>query len=58
MRADEHQFFQPMYIASFGPIASGQIFDEEGTGWGWRPISKIETQNTMLPTSCKMGRPS
>jgi branched-chain amino acid transport system substrate-binding protein len=58
MRADDHQFFQPMYIASLGPIAGNGIFDEEGTGWGWRLISKIETQNTMLPTSCKMARPS
>jgi branched-chain amino acid transport system substrate-binding protein len=58
MRADDHQFFQPMYIASLGPIAGNDIFDEEGTGWGWRLISKIETQNTMLPTSCKMARPS
>jgi branched-chain amino acid transport system substrate-binding protein len=46
-----------MYIASLGPISGNQIFDEEGTGWGWRPISKIETQNTLLPTSCKMTRP-
>jgi branched-chain amino acid transport system substrate-binding protein len=58
MRADDHQFFQPMYIASLGPLSGNQIFDEEGTGWGWRPISKIDTQNTLLPTSCKMARPS
>jgi branched-chain amino acid transport system substrate-binding protein len=58
MRADDHQFFQPMYIASLGPISGKETFDEEGTGWGWRVVSKIGTQNTMLPTSCKMARPS
>jgi branched-chain amino acid transport system substrate-binding protein len=58
MRADDHQFFQPMYIASFGPISGDQTFDEESTGWGWRMVSKIETKDTMLPTSCKMARPS
>jgi branched-chain amino acid transport system substrate-binding protein len=58
MRADDHQFFQPMYIASFGPLSGGLTFDEEGTGWGWRVVSKIDTQNTLLPTTCKMARPS
>ena len=58
MRADDHQFFQPMYIASFGPLPAGQTFDEESTGWGWRVASKIDTPNTMLPTTCRMGRPS
>ena len=33
-------------------------FDEEKTGWGWRTITKLDTANTMLPTTCKMDRPS
>ena len=37
---------------------AGQTFDEESTGWGWRVASKIDTPNTMLPTTCRMGRPS
>ena len=37
MRKDDHQFFQPMYIASFGvAIAKDEPFDEEKTGWGWK----------------------
>ena len=58
MRADDHQFFQPMYIANLGPIGKDQPFDEEGTGWGWKVTGKIDTQDTILPTSCKMNRPS
>jgi branched-chain amino acid transport system substrate-binding protein len=58
MRADDHQFFQPLYIANLGPLARGQPFDEENTGWGWKPVGKIETANTIVATSCKMQRPS
>jgi branched-chain amino acid transport system substrate-binding protein len=58
MRKDDHQFFQPMYMASFGDRNDKEPFDEEKTGWGWRIIAKIDTANTMLPTTCKMDRPS
>src|SRR5262249_33424644 len=36
MRKDDHQFFQPMYIVSFGERGPNELFDEENTGWGWR----------------------
>src|SRR5208282_996785 len=58
MRADDHQFFQPMYIANLGPIGKDQPFDEENTGWGWKVMGKSDTQDTILPTSCKMNHPS
>ena len=58
MRADDHQFFQPIYIANLGPLGSGQTFDEENTGWGWKVVGKVDTPNTIVPTSCKMNRPS
>ncbi|MDX2202280.1 MAG: branched-chain amino acid ABC transporter substrate-binding protein [Hyphomicrobiaceae bacterium] len=58
MRKDDHQFFQPMYVSSLGERdAAKEPFDEEGTGWGWRTVARIETKDTMLPTSCKMQRP-
>ena len=58
MRKDDHQFFQPMYIASIGDRdAAKEPFDEEGTGWGWRTIARLDTKDTMLPTTCKMTRP-
>ena len=58
MRKDDHQFFQPMYIASFGDRNDKEPFDEEKTGWGWRIVTKLEAANTTLPTTCKMDRPS
>jgi len=58
MRSEDHQFFQPMYIAKLGPISKEQAFDEENTGWGWKMTGKIDTKDTILPTSCKMNRPS
>ncbi|WOH82788.1 branched-chain amino acid ABC transporter substrate-binding protein [Bradyrhizobium sp. BEA-2-5] len=57
MRKDDHQFFQPIYISSFGKLAANEPFDEENTGWGWRIVSKIDTAQTMLPTTCNMKRP-
>ncbi|MEW6768682.1 MAG: branched-chain amino acid ABC transporter substrate-binding protein [Pseudomonadota bacterium] len=57
MRKDDHQFFQPMYIAQFGELKNKEPFDEEKTGWGWKGAAKIDTDATVLPTTCKMTRP-
>jgi branched-chain amino acid transport system substrate-binding protein len=57
MRAEDHQFFQPIYISSFGSLGPNEPFDEEHTGWGWHLVSKIETAQTMVPTTCEMKRP-
>ena len=58
MRPDDHQFFQPMYIRSFGELAANEPFDEERTGWGWHVVAKVDTADTILPTVCKMRRPN
>jgi branched-chain amino acid transport system substrate-binding protein len=57
MRKDDHQFFQPIYISSFGKLAANEPFDEENTGWGWHLVSKIDTPQAMVSTTCKMARP-
>lgn len=57
MRKEDHQFFQPIYISSFGNLTAKEPFDEEKTGWGWHLVSKIDTPQTMLPTTCQMKRP-
>lgn len=57
MRKDDHQFFQPIYISSFGERTEKEPFDEENTGWGWKLAAKVATKDTMLPTTCKMERP-
>ena len=56
MRKDDHQFFQPMYIAQFGELKNKETFDEEKTGWGWKGVAKIDADKTVLPTTCKMTR--
>ncbi len=58
MRKDDHQFFQDMVIASFGPLEPGAKFDEEKTGWGWKSAGVVKAKDTELPTTCKMDRPS
>jgi branched-chain amino acid transport system substrate-binding protein len=59
MRKDDHQFFQPIYISSFGSLADKEKepFDDESTGWGWHMVSKVDTAQTVLPTTCNMKRP-
>src|ERR1700759_1119844 len=42
MRKDDHQLFQPMYIASLGERTEKEPFDEEKTGWGWKLVAKID----------------
>src|ERR1700760_2346936 len=58
MRKDDHQFFQPIYISSFGERTEKETFDEEKTGWGGKLVDKIDTAQTILPTTCKMERPN
>ncbi|NPU10044.1 branched-chain amino acid ABC transporter substrate-binding protein [Bradyrhizobium sp. 83002] len=57
MRKDDHQFFQPIYVSSFGKLAANEPFDEENTGWGWHLVSKVDTPQAMVSTTCKMTRP-
>jgi len=35
-----------------------QPFDEENTGWGRNEVGRIETPDRMVPTCCKVNRPS
>jgi branched-chain amino acid transport system substrate-binding protein len=58
MRADDHQFFQDLYIASFGPRTAAEPYDEEKTDWGWKIVARVPAENTVLPTTCKMNKPS
>ncbi|WP_082167083.1 branched-chain amino acid ABC transporter substrate-binding protein [Methylobacterium aquaticum] len=58
VRPDDHQYFQTMFVSSFGPMEPGMRFDEEGTGWGWKMVGRVETQDTLVPTTCRMDRPS
>ncbi len=57
MRAKDHQFFQPLFISTFGPVAGAHPFLDEGTGWGWKVVAEVPTKATILPTTCHMKRP-
>jgi branched-chain amino acid transport system substrate-binding protein len=57
MRGDDHQFFQPMYIVSLGERGPKEPFDEENTGWGWRTVHRLDANETVVSTTCKMTRP-
>ena len=57
LRKDDHQFFQPLYISSLGPLGASEPFDEEHTGRGWKMVAQIPIQDTILSTTCKMKRP-
>ena len=58
MRAADHQFFQDMFVVTFGPLGANQPFDEEHTGWGTKLAGKVPADQTVLPATCKMQRPS
>ena len=55
MRKDDHQFFQPMYIGSFGPLDPGAKFDEEGTGWGWKLVGAVKAEDTVAADHLQDG---
>lgn len=59
MRAEDHQLLQPLYISVFTPVGTdGVKYGVDNTGIGWKTKAKIEAQNTGMPTSCQMVRPS
>jgi branched-chain amino acid transport system substrate-binding protein len=57
MRAEDHQFFQPLYISTLEPVDTKAEFDEENTGWGWKEVAQVPVKDTITETSCKMKRP-
>ena len=58
MRAQDHQFFQDLYISVMTPVTGEMKFDEENTGWGWKTTAKIPLSETEVGTTCKMVKPS
>ena len=58
MRADDHQLMQPIYLATFTKAGGKDVkIDAEGTGFGWKTDARVETADTVMPTTCKMDRP-
>lgn len=55
MRAQDHQASHPIYI---NQLVKGVKYDAEGLGMGWKTVAKVPGDKTILPTTCKMERPS
>ena len=59
MRADNHQLIQPMFISTYTKVDGKDVkFDVERTGNGFKTDRRIEGKDTVMPTTCKMNRPS
>lgn len=59
MRADNHQLIQPLFVSTYSKANGKDVkYDIERTGNGFKTDRRIEGKDTMMPTSCKMERPS
>ncbi len=59
MRADNHQLIQPLFISTYSKADGKDVkFDVERTGNGFKTERRVEGKDTVMPTSCKMQRPS
>jgi branched-chain amino acid transport system substrate-binding protein len=58
MRKDDHQLFQPLFVARLAKAGGDEVkVDSEGTGFGWKTVRRVETDQTVLPAACRMLRP-
>lgn len=59
MRAQDHQFQQPMTVAMMAKQGGPDVpFDVEGSGYGFKVVRKFKAQELELPSVCKMNRPN
>jgi branched-chain amino acid transport system substrate-binding protein len=59
IRADNHQAVQPLFVSTFYKANGKDVkYDVERTGFGFKTDARIEAKDTVLPTTCKMQRPS
>jgi branched-chain amino acid transport system substrate-binding protein len=59
MRADNHQLIQPLFVSTYSKVDGKEVkFDVEKTGNGFKTDRRIEGKDTIMPTTCKMNRPS
>lgn len=56
MRGTDHQIFQSLHISMH--TDEGIEFDADNSGFGLRTLFHIPAEETIVPTSCKMDRPS
>ncbi len=57
MRAEDHQLIQPLYVSVMQKAGDGGVrFDNEGSGYGFRTVLRLNPEETALPSSCRMDR--
>lgn len=58
MRAEDHQFQQPLYVSVMGKAGSAGItHDVEGSGYGFRTVRRFDAAQMAQPGNCRMIRP-
>ena len=59
MRAQDHQFIQPLFIGTFGKVDGKKVkFNADGTKeFGFTLDHKTPAPDTALPSTCQMKRP-
>ena len=59
MRKLDHQLLQQLVIGEWTKVnGKDVVFDLEKTGWGFKPIDRLDAYVSAMPTSCQMKRPS
>ena len=59
MRGDNHQLIQPLFVSTYSKVDGKDVkYDVERTGNGFKTDRRIEGKDTVMPTTCKMDRPS
>jgi branched-chain amino acid transport system substrate-binding protein len=57
MRASDHQLVSAQYLATFSKTGGAVKYDLENTGYGWKTDVRVEGNDAILPTTCKMDVP-
>jgi branched-chain amino acid transport system substrate-binding protein len=58
MRKSDHQAQIPLYIGTWAKVDGKTVrYEQEKSGYGWRPDVKLEPAAASLPTTCQMKRP-
>jgi branched-chain amino acid transport system substrate-binding protein len=59
MRGDNHQLIQPLFVSTYSKVDGKDVkYDVERTGNGFKTDRRIEGKDTVMPTTCKMDRPT
>jgi branched-chain amino acid transport system substrate-binding protein len=58
MRADDHQLMQPLFVTVMRRAGvPGAMHDNEGSGFGFQTLHRLEAKELELPHQCHMRRP-